>query len=216
MLITSSASFNTIGGTSTAARNIISGNVGAGVAFSAGDSDNQVLGDYIGLDAAGTFVLSNGGNGVSFSGSSNDTVGGSAAGAGDVISGNALQRRLDHRRIDRDRGRRRLDRHRSTGGSTFGNGMGVRIDGGSKHNTIGGTSAGARDVISGNLGVGVYISDSGTSGNVVEGDYIGTNAAGTAAVFNENRRPGHRRRGDLQHRRRDHGRRPRRHLRQPV
>ncbi len=182
--VTSSASFNTIGGTSTGARNIISGNYGEGIAFSAGDSDNQVLGNYIGLDASGMRVLSDG-NGISFSGSLNDTVGGSAAGAGDVISGNSyngvwITGGSTGIVVAGD-----LIGTNSTGGYNVGNGMGVRIEGSAKSNTIGGTSAGARDIISDNLGTGVYISDSGTSQNVIEGDYIGTNAAGTAAVFNE-------------------------------
>ena len=182
--VTSLASFNTIGGTSTGARNIISGNSGEGIAFSAGDSDNQVLGNYIGLDASGMRVLSDG-NGISFSGSLNDTVGGSAAGAGDVISGNSyngvwITGGSTGIVVAGD-----LIGPNSTGGYNTGNGMGVRIDGGAKSNTIGGTGAGARDVISDNLGIGVYISDSGTSQNVIEGDYIGTNAAGTAALLNE-------------------------------
>jgi parallel beta-helix repeat protein len=48
-------------------------------------------------------------------------------------------------------------------------------------NIVGGTSAGARNVISGN-GVGVFING---SQNSVQGNYIGTNSAGTSAVNNE-------------------------------
>src|SRR5262249_57816492 len=51
-------------------------------------------------------------------------------------------------------------------------------------NTIGGSPAAARNVISGNTTDGVRISGTGTTGNVVAGNYIGTNAAGTAAVPN--------------------------------
>ena len=39
-------------------------------------------------------------------------------------------------------------------------------------------------MISGNAWDGVHIVDSGTSNNVVEGNFIGTNASGTAAVAN--------------------------------
>jgi hypothetical protein len=56
-------------------------------------------------------------------------------------------------------------------------------------NTIGGTSAATRNVISGNAGVngqnsaGVYFF-SGSAGNVVEGNFIGTNATGSTGIGN--------------------------------
>src|SRR5207244_3519792 len=59
---------------------------------------------------------------------------------------------------------------------------GILIQSGANNNTIGGTAFGAGNVISGNLGNGITITDSGTTGNVVEGNYIGTNAAGTGAL----------------------------------
>ena len=51
---------------------------------------------------------------------------------------------------------------------------------------IGGTAAGAGNVISGNGGEGVRIQDAGTTGTLVQGNKIGTNAAGTAAIPNTN------------------------------
>ena len=63
-------------------------------------------------------------------------------------------------------------------------GDGIKIGLGATNNTIGGTVSGARNIISGNVGDGVVISGSGTTGNLVEGNYIGTNAAGTAALGN--------------------------------
>ena len=59
--------------------------------------------------------------------------------------------------------------------------VGVLIAAGSSANTIGGTTAAARDVISSKAQWGVYIEDSGTSYNLVEGDYIGTDASGNLA-----------------------------------
>jgi len=53
-----------------------------------------------------------------------------------------------------------------------GNLYGVFIDSGSQ-NTIGGTAAGAGNLISGNTGVGVYILGSPSTGNVVTGNLIG-------------------------------------------
>ena len=51
-------------------------------------------------------------------------------------------------------------------------------------NRVGGVSAAARNVISGNQGSGVAIQGTPATGNLVEGNYIGTNAAGTGAVPN--------------------------------
>ena len=62
-----------------------------------------------------------------------------------------------------------------------GNGDGVVIDNSASNNTIGGTGAGAGNVISGNSGDGIDIS---SDGNFVQGNKIGTNAAGTAALGN--------------------------------
>ncbi len=66
---------------------------------------------------------------------------------------------------------------------------GVEIAGGAVGNLIGTNGDGVNDaaernVISGNLYAGVWITDAGTEQNVVAGNYIGTNATGTAAVAN--------------------------------
>ena len=72
-------------------------------------------------------------------------------------------------------------------GSDGNQGDGVLITGGSSYNTIGGTSAALRDLISGNANNGVEITGSGTSHNLVEGDYIGTNSSGDFPLPNGSR-----------------------------
>jgi hypothetical protein len=71
-----------------------------------------------------------------------------------------------------------------TGTRLGGGGSGVSLSG-SSGNLIGGTSVVARNVISGNLddgdGVGVVVS-ANSDNNTIEGNYIGTNAAGTATL----------------------------------
>ena len=51
-------------------------------------------------------------------------------------------------------------------------------------NTIGGTIAGARNIISGNDIEGIRIAGSGATGNMVQGNYIGTDVNGTADLGN--------------------------------
>src|SRR5262249_50967617 len=73
----------TIGGTNPGERNIISGNTNSGIGV--GDL-STILGNYIGLSADGTIAIPNG-VGISMNGS-NNTVGGTASGARNIISGN--------------------------------------------------------------------------------------------------------------------------------
>ena len=80
----------TIGGTASAARNVISGNTRAGVYIFQGNG-TTIEGNYIGVDATGATALANGGNGVAVNpGVQNTTIGGTTAGAGNVISDNAV------------------------------------------------------------------------------------------------------------------------------
>ena len=84
------ASGCTIGGTTAAARNVISGNSGDGILITNSATNNVVQGNYIGVDVSGTSAVSNTGDslgGVNIASSNNNTIGGSAAGAGNVLSG---------------------------------------------------------------------------------------------------------------------------------
>src|SRR6185437_13182383 len=89
------ASANIVGGATAAARNVISGNGDVGVLLA---SDNQatadggsniVEGNYIGTNAAGNAAVPNALWGVELDNSPSNTVGGTAPGAGNVISGNS-------------------------------------------------------------------------------------------------------------------------------
>jgi hypothetical protein len=61
--------------------------------------------------------------------------------------------------------------------------FGVVIDGGGEH-TVGGTTAAARNLISGNNCDGVEISDNSKGGNKVQGNLIGTQGDGTSPLGN--------------------------------
>ena len=69
--------------------NVISGNGGDGVDIVDRRRATWSQGNFIGTDAAGTAALANGGIGVAIDSASGNTIGGTAAGAGNVISGNA-------------------------------------------------------------------------------------------------------------------------------
>jgi autotransporter-associated beta strand protein len=79
---------NVIGGATLGMGNVISGNVGPGISI--GVSNNTtVIGNIMGLNAAGTAVVQNSGPGILMNNSAtNITIGGSGTGEGNVISGN--------------------------------------------------------------------------------------------------------------------------------
>ncbi|MCC6142586.1 MAG: right-handed parallel beta-helix repeat-containing protein [Candidatus Hydrogenedentes bacterium] len=62
-------------------------------------------------------------------------------------------------------------------------GNGIRITGG-RNNIIGGTTSAERNVISGNFVNGIQIDNANASGNVIIGNYIGTDRFGSAPVPN--------------------------------
>src|SRR5262249_3397782 len=121
------------------------------------------------------------------------TIGGTAAGAGNLISGNfsygvlidgtwggAVSNLVQGNLIGTD----------VTGLQGLGNGQdGVLINNASI-NTIGGTTPAARNVISDNavpgnlVGSGIWVNGSNSVGNLIEGNYIGTDATGTRALGN--------------------------------
>ncbi len=87
--ISGGATWNTVGGTSAALRNLISGNDDAGVEIiGTGTSDNSVLGNWIGTTLDGSDELPNGDGVLVANGATLNSIGGAAAGAGNVIAGN--------------------------------------------------------------------------------------------------------------------------------
>jgi titin len=193
---------NMIGGTTAAARNLISGNGSfgfgnfTGILIAAGATGNLVQGNYIGTDVTGTKALGNTLGGVVIEGdfdrtTSDNTIGGTAPGAGNLISGNrgpgvvmayATGNRVQGNFIGTD----------VTGTKALGNsGGGVAIGFASNNNTIGGTATGAGNLISGNRSPipvnrspGVVIAYA--TGNLVQGNFIGTDVTGTTALGNGN------------------------------
>jgi hypothetical protein len=170
---------NTVGGTASAAGNVISGNT-EGITFDPASANNVVQGNKIGVDPMGLFAVSNV-TGVHVNGT-NNSVGGTATGAGNLISENTGDGVI----IGGGSGNVVAGNHIGTdfaGSSAMPNGVGVLFSA-SSGNTVGGTTAASRNIISGNTGAGVQI-DAGSSGNVVEGNYIGTDGSGGQALPND-------------------------------
>ena len=175
---------NTVGGTGAGARNIISGNGGAGVdILTAGAANNTIQGNYIGTDLAGKLPIPNQANGVIINGVPGNTIGGTNPGAGNLISGNQQNGIL----IVYAGASGNLVQGNFVGvDATGSNGLpnsydGLTIDG-AADNLVGGANGG--NVISGNSGNGVLLVDSGGGANSVQGNLIGTDSSGKKAVAN--------------------------------
>jgi uncharacterized repeat protein (TIGR01451 family) len=176
---------NVIGGTTTSARNIISGNSSGGVSLLNSAAGNFIQNNYIGTDKTGVADLGNGGDGITLvsgnAGVINSIIG--SPGAGNVISGNTgfgvqffgvgTGNLIQANMIGAD----------VTGSVAIGNSGGVAITNAAS-NTVGGTAAGAGNVISGNNGNGVRVNSATAINNRVQGNFIGTALNGSSPLAN--------------------------------
>ena len=184
---------NLIGGTTAGARVVISGNRLAGIDLTTSKAyGNDVVGDYIGTDATGFASIPNGTGLLIGAGSHSNQIGGTTDAARNVICGN----------ID--------DQIEITGKGTSSNvvtdnyigvdssgesaaqegGDGVQITDGATDNRIGGTTLDTGNLIAGiglwtfgkAAGAGVELDGSTTSGNLIEGNWIGIDSRGLAPL----------------------------------
>lgn len=147
-------------------------------------SNNLITGNFIGTNFGGTVATANA-TGIIIAAGSGNTIGGTTVTARNVISGNTLNGIV----ISSSGGGTTVagnligttlpgTGHLSNGGD------GVLINGGSPNNYVGGISVGAGNVISGNAADGVLITAPGTTGNLIAGNFIGTDISGSTALFN--------------------------------
>jgi hypothetical protein len=184
---------NVIGGTNPADRNVISGNADNGIEMNESGIgppiNNRVQGNLIGTNAAGTAVLGNSNSGVYISRGDDNIVGGTQTGASNVISGNIMYGVM----IDGGEG---LAQRNVVQGNFIGTDVTGNVDLGNGHSgvqvgvppvirvldtIVGGPTAAARNVISGNSD---GVATNYARATLVQGNYIGTNSAGTAALGN--------------------------------
>ena len=175
-------------GTPIDGSDVISGNAADGVLISGqGTTGNSVLNDFIGTNVLGSGALANGGSGVVINGgASGNTVGGTTAGALNVISGNTGDGILisDPGTSGNVVAANVIGANLQGTGSAPNGGAGIAVEGGASGNTVGGTTAAAGNLISGNAGDGVLIQGTGTTGNLVQLNLIGTDATGQNAMPN--------------------------------
>jgi uncharacterized repeat protein (TIGR01451 family) len=173
----SGASGNVVGGPDATYRNVISGNLDDGIYVTGNSNSTDIRFNYVGTNAAGDADLGNSSEGILIDTNSDNT-----GIYNNVISGN------------NDDG---LDIKNSTGATIQGNYIGVSADGlsplgntqegvlldNSSGNTFGGTTAAERNLVSGNQWA-IRLNGAGTTGNVIQGNYIGTDVTGTASIPN--------------------------------
>ena len=177
-ILNSKSNNNIVGGTSPAARNLISGNDSdfGGVLLHGGTAGNQVLGNYIGTDRTGTEDLGNLGHGVVIFDSSDSTVGGITAGAHNLISGNE-KNGVEIAGVSEGNNRvlgNRIGTTASGIGALGNGGAGVFVSGSSDNNSVGSGTAGAANAIAFNGQDGVSVTND-TTGNRILSNSVFSN-----------------------------------------
>ena len=169
---------NRIGGNSPGERNVISGNGNGGVGFNGGsgeDSANVIVGNYIGLDASGTKDLSNGSTGIGLGGGTNSSL----------VQGNVIVSSGGGGIVIGDWG----STYNTVAGNLIGTDASGRVAVGSTlygicpcggFTRIGGTTPADRNVIA--QGGVVLGGRWGQPGNLVIGNFLGTDISGSVAL----------------------------------
>ncbi len=171
-----------IGGSESGAGNVISGNNFAGIDLGGSSTGTVIQGNYIGTDATGTTALGND-LGIFVNFSADNVIGGTASGAGNVISGN-IGGSITVNGLDASGNiiRGNYIGPDATGTLDLGDGRGIQILD-APNNTIGGTATGAGNLISGNLN-GILLIGQNASGNIIQGNNLGTDVTGTTPLGN--------------------------------
>jgi len=187
---------NFIGGANETAgnllrRNVISGNDDDGVEIDGVEAkENKVQGNYIGLKFNGTEKLGNTGAGVLVNDGQKNLVGGKNDLANGIFYRNTISKNEVGVQLQGVNGKLNMVQGNyigtdHTGNMDLGNtNDGVRISR-TADNTIGGTTTGERNIISGNDDDGVHIQRTQSAINKIFGNTIGLNQDGTAPLPNE-------------------------------
>lgn len=146
-------------------------------------TNSIITGNYIGTDPTGSTAVGNYIGVEVLSGANYTTVGGPSVATRNVISGNEHIgiRLLDVRYCTVIGNYVGVDR---TGTVAVKNYDGISLEAAAKFNIIGGTNVNERNIVSGNEAYGIPIFGTGAEGNIIIGNYIGTDITGTLAIPN--------------------------------
>jgi hypothetical protein len=162
--------------------NVISDNQ-TGVLISGSSATGVIVRDnLIGTDSTGTADLGNAQDGIQIVDASGNTIEGDNLGV-QVISGNLAGIEIDGKSTQNLIEGNLIGTNKSGTADLGNSNQGVLIEG-AYGNTIGGTTAAARNVISANQW-GIQIDGSTATLNLIEGNNVGTDITGTAPLGNE-------------------------------
>ncbi len=176
---------NTIGGTGAWDRNVISDNDDYGIYINGAAADNNaIVGNHIGVNLAGSADLGNGKNGIRINDGDSNRIGGATPGEGNVISGNDWSGIYLENNAGLNTIQGNMIGVNAAGTGAIGNGYAGVYLSDSPDNLVGGDSPAARNIISGNLNDGISVVGSGSTGNTIQGNWIGLNGVGTGSIGN--------------------------------
>ena len=167
---------NIVGGASPAARNVISATTGCAInLILSGGDNNTVQNNYIGTNAAGNVGSSELGIDIA-DGSSNNEIGGTSPGEGNLISGNSIAGiRIRTSTTTANHIEGNLFGTKGSGTGSLPNYVAVQISEGAHDNVVGGDSAAATNVIAHNSHGGVVLESNAGSGNAIQSNSIFAN-----------------------------------------
>jgi CSLREA domain-containing protein len=186
--VTSASNF--IGGTNAADRNVvIAQSTGTGILVNgSGANSNTIQGNHVGTNALGTAQLGTTGTGIrvdtstnTIGGTTGTTAGGACTGACNLASGNTNSgiAVFDTAGGAGNTIQGNFVGTNAAGTAAIGNGFwGVQLQTSGTLNVLGGTTAAARNVISGNVGIGIVVQ--GADQTTIQGNYIGVDTTGAA------------------------------------
>lgn len=186
VLLNAAAKANTVGGVTAAAANVISGNLGGVEITGSGTTANTVEGNIIGMDKSGSQAALGNTNAdvVIAGGATANTVGGTTTTAGNTLAATVVGVLIAGTGTSQNVVEGNFVGTDVLGITQHGTAVGVAVGLGATANTVGGTAAGAGNVLSGNV-YGVYLAGAGSNNNTVAGNLIGTDVSGTLKLPNQ-------------------------------